>query len=270
MKPSKIFQTKAKIIKNVEVVSDYYKMVLNAPDIAKQAQPGQFVNIRVNDKYEPLLRRPFSIHRVRVSGHQNIRISEIEILYKVVGVATEILSQKKPKDKIDILGPLGSGFSILDARYSILVGGGMGVAPLLFLAEQTRIHAPESRVQVLIGVRTKNAILCEKEFKDLGCQVKISTDDGSKGLRAKVTELLKELLSTMDYRLSTIYACGPKPMLREIANISKRYKIPAQVSLEEHMACGIGACFGCVVQTKDGYKRVCKDGPVFDVTKVVF
>ncbi|MBL7130960.1 MAG: dihydroorotate dehydrogenase electron transfer subunit [Candidatus Omnitrophica bacterium] len=316
MKPSKIFQTKAKLIKNVEIAPDYYKMVLNAPGVAKQAQPGQFVNIRVSDKYEPLLRRPFSIHRVRVPGHQNIRISEIEILYKVVGVGTKILSQKKPGDKLDVLGPLGNGFSILDARpstslpglpitraragrttlslsnpstfaqgsilsliegskgrCSILVGGGIGVAPLVFLSERL-VHSQQSTVNrktiVLLGAKTKSQILCEKEFKDLGCEVRISTDDGSKGFRGKTTELLKELLWTKDYRLSTIYACGPKPMLKEIANISKRYKIPAQVSLEEHMACGIGACFGCVVETKDGYKRVCKDGPVFDACNIKF
>ena len=260
---SDFFQVQARIIQNIKVAPDYYKMVIGAPQIAKKALPGQFVNLRVSDKYEPLLRRPLSIYRVSSSA--------IEVLYKVVGVGTKILSQKKPKDKIDILGPLGSGFSILDARSSILVGGGMGIAPLLFLAEQTRIQYPESSIRILIGAMTKKEILCEKEFKDLGCQVKISTDNGSRGFKGKVTTLLKELLSSEICHLrSVVYACGPKPMLKEIASISKKYKIPAQISLEEHMACGIGVCSGCVVETRDGQKRVCKDGPVFDAKEVVF
>jgi dihydroorotate dehydrogenase electron transfer subunit len=123
----------------------------------------------------------------------------------------------------------------------------------------------------LLGAKTKKQILCEKEFKRLGCDVKISTDDGSRGCRGKVTDLLKKFLGAKSYELRvTIYACGPRPMLKEIAAISKRYNIPSQISLEEHMACGIGACLGCVVNTTAGYKRVCRDGPVFDAEEVVW
>lgn len=222
------------------------------------AKPGQFLEIKISDGYEPLLRRPFSIHRRRGK--------DIEIIYRIAGRGTEILSQRKVGEYLNVIGPLGNGFSILDSQPSILVAGGMGVAPLVFLAEKLA----KSKTLVLLGAKTKRQILCEKEFRDLGCEVKVATDDGSRGFKGKVTDLLKHLLPTLSSQLSTIYACGPKLMLKEIALISKQYNIPAQVSLEEHMACGIGACLGCVVKTKDGFKRVCKEGPVFNADEIVW
>ena len=253
-----MFQAKAKLIKNIEVAKNYYKILLSCAQVAKAAKPGQFVNVKITNGYEPLLRRPFGVHRVRGEN--------IEILFEVVGKGTKILSQRKAGEYLDIIGPLGNGFSIHNTQYTMLVAGGMGVAPLLFLAESLKNH----KVTVLIGAKTKRQILCEKEFKELGCEVKIATDDGSKGFKGYVSDLLKNLLSlpvrqagAIGYRLSAIYGCGPLPMLKEVANISKKYNIPAQVSLEEHIACGIGACLGCVINTKDGYRRVCKEGPVF-------
>ncbi|MFH1281145.1 MAG: dihydroorotate dehydrogenase electron transfer subunit, partial [Candidatus Omnitrophota bacterium] len=137
--------------------------------------------------------------------------------------------------------------------------GGIGMAPLVFLAEKLQNTKP----LVLIGARTKKQILCAREFKALGCSVKIATDDGSAGFKGKVTDLLKQLLSAISYQLSAIYACGPYPMLKMVAQLAQENKITAQLSLEEHMACGIGACLGCEVLTKAGYKSVCKEGPVF-------
>lgn len=253
-----MFQLKAKLLSNKRVKDNYLHCILEAPAIAKNARPGEFVNIRITDTLDPLLRRPLSIHAVK--GRT------IEVLYEVVGRSTQVLSEKKAGESLDIIGPLGNGFSILDTRYSILVAGGMGVAPLVFLAKKIGGR----RATVLIGAKTKNHIHCEKEFKELGCEVKVSTDDGSKGFKGRITGLLKNLLSTTDSRLSNIYACGPRPMLKEIALISKEKNIPAQISLEEHMACGIGACLGCVVNTKDGYKRVCKDGPVFEAKEIIW
>jgi len=258
----KIFQTKAKVIKNIEVAPDYYKMVLGVSGIAKQAQPGQFVNIRVSDKYEPFLRRPFSIH--------NVEGKHIVILYKVVGRGTEILSTKKKGQLIDCLGPLGNSFSLDTIGKDLniyLVAGGMGVAPLVFFAKRMQAFDKVA----LVGARTKSHIVCKKELADLGCDVKIATEDGSAGFRGLVTQLLKKYINAnKSRRYSTIFACGPKAMLEEISGISKRYKIPTQVSLEEHMACGIGGCFGCAVQTRYGYKRVCKEGPVFNVRDIKF
>ena len=125
---------------------------------------------------------------------------------------------------------------------------------------------------VLIGAKTESQILCEKDFKGLGCKVKISTDDGSKGFRGKVTELLEQILHAREYTLDNIaiYACGPRPMLKAISRISGKYKIPAQISLEEHMACGFGACLGCVVDMKTGFQRVCKEGPVFAADQILW
>jgi len=263
-----MFQLKAKLIFNKRIKDKYWHCAFLAPLIAKNGLPGQFVDIRVNDATEPLLRRPFSIHRVSGSG--------IGILYEVVGPGTEILSERKSGEYLDVIGPLGNGFDLNGQRatgngQTVLIAGGVGVAPLIFVAEKlSKLQTPNSKLITLIGAKTKNQILCEKEFKDLGCSVKIATDDGSRGFRGYVSDLVKHLLSTMDYRLSTIYACGPRPMLKEISKISKQYKIEAQISLEEHMACGIGACLGCAVNTKNGYQRVCKEGPVFKAEEVIW
>ena len=264
-----MLQVRVKILYNKKIKGNYFYLVLRAPKIAKESLPGQFLNIKVNDTYEPLLRRPVSIHIVKGAN--------IELLYEVVGKATEILSRRKSGEYLDVIGPLGNGFSYQSQARSqnpqVLVAGGMGIAPLIFLAEKLlkpRVSRHKSEVVVLIGAKTKDQILCEKELKNLGCEVKIATDDGSKGFKGYASELLKEVLSTIDYRLSTIYACGPKPMLKEITKISKKHTIPAQLSLEEHMACGIGACLGCVVNTKEGFKRVCKEGPVFDGDGIIW
>jgi len=262
-------QETVKIVSHAEINRGYFRIALGNSRISSFARPGQFVMVNVNEGDAPLLRRPLGIHSVKKKN--------IEILYEVVGAGTEILSRKKPGGKLDIIGPLGNGFdyrSPLAARRSpVLVAGGIGVAPLLFLAERL-VDSPQSLVHsrplVLIGGRNKDKILCAKEFEKIGCFVAIATDNGSKGFKGKVTDLLGRLLLTMDYRLSTIYACGPAPMLKKVSGLSKKYGIPAQVSLEAHMACGFGACLGCVVDTVKGYKRVCKDGPVFTAAEVIY
>ena len=254
-----MIQTKAKLISNSRVKENYWHAVLNAPQIAKAASSGQFINIKVSDAVEPLLRRPLSIHRCRGS--------KLEILYAVIGPGTKILSRRKPGELLDVIGPLGTGFNV-DSKKSraILVAGGMGVAPLLFLAEILK----KKDTRILVGAKTKSQILCEKEFVDAGCGVTIATDDGSCGFKGYVSQLLLQELKTHNAKFTTIYACGPKPMLKEISRIAQARKIPAQVSLEEHMACGIGACLGCVVNTTQGYKRVCKEGPVFEAKEIIW
>lgn len=261
------FQIKAKLLKNARVKDRYYQLILSCSEVSRVAKPGQFLEIKVAQKLEPLLRRPFSIHCVKNS--------KIEILYEVLGPGSEILSKRKPGEYLDIIGPLGNGFSIRNSGQAILVAGGMGVAPLFFLAEKMA----HSKPLVLIGAKTKDLILCEQDFKKLGCEVKIATDDGSKGYKGYVSELLESILRTTQYlpvgrqahsrRNTTIYSCGPKPMLKEVSLISNKRKIPAQLSLEAHMACGFGVCLGCVVETQDGYKRVCQEGPVFESEKIV-
>jgi dihydroorotate dehydrogenase electron transfer subunit len=286
------FQIKARILYNKRTRKDYYEIALSAPQIAKSALPGQFVNIKVTDGLEPLLRRPLSIHRVsyksQIPRQRSKEKKYIVILYEAVGKGTEILSQKKAGEYLDVIGPLGKGFDFQTPcpkpRTLILVSGGMGSAPLVFLAEKLAYRKDKRELRlsakVLIGAKTKDDILCEKEFKELGCEIKIATDDGSRGFKGKVTELLKSILPlTISNKPLVIYACGPSPMLKEISSISKGQGIPAQVSLEAHMACGIGACMGCVVKVTGlrsqvtgqfEYKRVCKEGPVFEANEIVW
>ncbi len=291
-----MFELSAEIIYNRRIKKGYFEIALSAPAIAKTASAGQFVNIRVSGGLEPLLRRPLSIHRVgQKSKVKNQKSKEcIVMLYESVGKGTEILSQRRPGEFLDIIGPLGNGFVYegrgatppaagqADERRIVLVAGGMGTAPLVFLAERLSKRWTKDdgrRTIVLIGARTKEAVLCEQEFKKLGCEVRIATDDGSRGFKGYVSELLKQGLSTIDYRPSTIYACGPKLLLKEISRISLEQNIPAQLSLESHMACGIGACMGCVIKTRDEgrgtrdefkYKRVCKEGPVFEAREIIW
>jgi dihydroorotate dehydrogenase electron transfer subunit len=189
----KILQKKVKIVSNARAGRNYFLLRLKDAAIAKVALPGQFIGIKVNDACEPLLRRPLSIHRA--GG------ADIALLYEALGPATKILSKRKAGEFLDILGPLGNGFNYrtpcLSGRQAntkhrtpILVAGGMGIAPLLFLAE--KLNNPLTRV--LIGAKSKEQILCEKEFKKSGCSVKIATDDGSRGFKGKVTDLLKQEL----------------------------------------------------------------------------
>ena len=258
-------QTKAKIISNQIIGGDYGYLEFSAAAIARQAKPGQFVNIRMTDFVEPLLRRPFSIHQIKVT--------RVKVIYKILGAGTQILAARKAGEVLDIIGPLGNGFDCspasgkLKKTSPILVAGGMGVAPLVYLAQKLKAHPP----LVLIGAKTKDQVICQKEFKSLGCRVRVATDDGSSGFKGKVTDLLQSiLLSTIDSRPSTIYACGPHPMLKTVVLCAAENKIVTQLSLEEHMACGVGACLGCVVLTKNGYKSVCKDGPVFGGQEIIW
>jgi len=256
-------QIKAKILSNKQISPGHFKMSLAAPSVAKKARPGQFIHVRCSDGIDPLLRRPLSIHRARSKT--------LEVFYKVVGKGTTILAQKKTGDKLDIIGPLGNGFDLKAARgkkqEAILVAGGMGIAPLFFLAERIAKSAT-----IIIGAKTKKEVFCAKELKRLGAKVLISTDDGSMGKKGLATDLLKKILGNKP--LVTIYACGPKQMLKQVSTIAKRQHIPCQVSLENWMGCGLGACFGCVVRIGQAfefvYKRVCKDGPVFEAQEILW
>ncbi len=254
---------KAKIIEHKKVAQGFYKMRLASGFLAKNSTPGQFVEIKCSEGGEVLLRRPLGVHRILNGG--------IEVLYEVVGKGTELLSRKRPGDSVDVIGPLGNGFFIKrttndERRTTILIAGGVGVAPLVALAEELR--KKKAVVTVIIGAKTKEHILCESNFKKMGCEVKVSTEDGSKGHKGLATDLL---LLTMDYQLFTIYACGPTAMLKSVAKIAETNRIPCQVSLEERMACGVGVCLGCPVKVKSGgYKMVCKDGPVFDAKEIVW
>lgn len=241
-------QFKAKVLSNRKIAPEHHILSFWAPNVARKTKPGQFFSVKVDNSYDPLLRRPFGAHK--------ITRNTVEILYKVVGKATRILSSKKKGDALDVIGPLGNGFEVSNAN-AILVAGGHGVAPLYALAAQM------TKPLVLIGARAKAHLVCEKDFKKLGARVRVATDDGSKGHKGSVADLLTK-------SKATIYACGPKPMLKAVAKLAERYNMPCQVSLEEYIACGIGTCLGCAINTKSGYKLVCKDGPVFDAKDVIW
>jgi len=264
-----MFQHKAKIIRNKKIAGGFFHCVLQSPAVAKQAVPGQFVSIKLSGEDAALLlRRPFSIHR---ANNKNI-----EILYALAGKGTEFFSRRKAGEFLDLIGPLGKGFDYgkEEGGIVILVAGGIGVAPLAFLAERlSRIKKEKAKreIIILIGAKSKKQVFCEKEFRRLGCKVEVSTDDGSKGFKGTAADLLESILRGRKFAgKQAIFACGPKPMLKEVGGISRQYGIPAQLSLEEHMACGFGACLGCVVDTRDGYRRVCKDGPVFSAEEIIW
>lgn len=257
-----MIQDKLKIIANDKIAPEYYKMLLRSPQIIKSAQPGQFVHIKISPDVEPLLRRPFSLHAIKDDA-------TIEILYRVVGRGTSLLSKKKQGEELDVIGPLGNGFRLSpNDEKIVIIGGGAGSAPLFFLTQKLINYS--NQIKVLIGGKTKEVILCEEEFKDLGVEVQIATEDGSYGHKGLVTDLLTSLPTTS----SSVFACGPAIMLREVANFSLKNKLSCQISLEAIMACGLGACLGCVIKIKDRdtilYKRVCKDGPVFKASEVIW
>ncbi|MDD4954595.1 MAG: dihydroorotate dehydrogenase electron transfer subunit [Candidatus Omnitrophica bacterium] len=257
-------QLKVKTAFIKEIKPDVFLIGLDSGYIAKTAKPGQFLHIKVDEK-NTILRRPLSIHKI----DKNL----IYILFRVRGRGTKILSGKTKGNIIDVIGPLGNGFNTLTSSraLNILVAGGMGVAPLVFLGKKlTEIKNQKSKCKnlVLLGAKSKKEVLAEKEFKKLRFEINIATDDGSRGFKGNVAELLKKILSTYQHdNISTnIYACGPKEMFYEIKKVIAKYpSIQAQVSFEQFMGCGLGICYGCVIETKEGYKKVCKDGPVFDL-----
>ncbi|MBI5050963.1 MAG: dihydroorotate dehydrogenase electron transfer subunit [Nitrospirae bacterium] len=211
---------------------------------------------------DPLLKRPFSLFRK--SG------SDFQILYRVAGRGTAILKDKKAGDIIKVLGPLGNGFPKLKSKISpILVAGGLGVAPLFSLAERLADKNPI----FFLGARNKKELLCTAELKSIGIKSVIATDDGSAGEKGTVVSLLNKFLTSCCLRLISsclVYACGPRPMLSELSSLAKKFKINAYAAFEENMACGIGACLGCAVKTVNGYKRVCKEGPVFSLDEIIW
>jgi len=269
---SDILNIKVKILSKKEVVQNIYLMRLKAPEIVQNALPGQFIHIKCSKDNYPLLRRPLSIHRIdREKG-------EIFILFQVMGEGTKLLADRTIEDDLDIMGPIGNGFNIYpESKKIMIVGGGIGVAPLLALCEESIMQGKE--VQVLIGALKKELVIGEESFKILGAKVDIATDDGSYQYKGLVTDLLERIIKE-GWLADQIFACGPKPMLKKISEIALQANINYQVSLEERMACGIGACLGCVckIKTKDKkeckvkyeYKRVCVDGPVFKASEVVW
>jgi dihydroorotate dehydrogenase electron transfer subunit len=263
-----MIQEQATVLWNRNKGPGYFSLGLSCSGYTA-ATPGQFVMVRVSQQMAPLLRRPFSIHRPLFNEGRTIGI---ELLYKVVGTGTEILSCTPAGATLDVLGPIGNGFSIPEGcRNAYLAGGGIGVPPLVFLATALKnagMSMPGCRM--FLGGRSKDDLLCGEDFEALGIPVQCTTDDGSAGDQCLVTHPLE--MATAKSPPGIIYACGPLPMLACIVGISEKYNIPCQVSIESMMACGMGACLGCAVKKREdsgSYWHVCKDGPVFDAKQLV-
>lgn len=261
---------KAKIISNERLAPGRFRMRLEAPSICREARPGQFVMVKCSKDLRPFLRRPLSFHRIRERY--------FELLYQVIGKGTKELSRRKRGENLDVIGPLGNGFNLKPplardkkalSSQRLLIAGGIGVAPLLALAEE--LSRRKARFAVLVGGRTKSHILCIDELKKLGAKIEVATEDGSKGHRGLTTDLLKRIIQGKRREAySEIYVCGPNGMLREVTKIAKSGRLPCQVSFEEKMGCGTGACLGCAVKTVTGYKMACKDGPIFNSGDIIW
>jgi dihydroorotate dehydrogenase electron transfer subunit len=264
------------ILSNVEISPGYWRMRLTAPQEFAAATPGQFVMVRVNGAIDPLLRRPFAIFDIGIhTPSQAGAVAQVffEMLYRVVGKGTAMLASLHETDLLDILGPLGSGFIQGEAdEEKLLVGGGIGLAPLYLLA--SALAAKKSPLRLFAGGRTRDDILCTTEFERLGVKCYTATEDGSLGEQGYVTVALNKHLDTLQGRKATLYACGPDAMLHAVARIAAERNIPCQVSLEGYMACGVGACLGCVTPGKDhspatpDYRCVCTEGPVFESSEL--
>jgi dihydroorotate dehydrogenase electron transfer subunit len=248
-----------KIIFNRPIAPSIMLMGLIAPDISARAIPGQFIMLRVTREKDPLLRRPFSICAIQ-EDHT------ILILYKVVGQGTSVLAQTVAGDRLSVLGPLGNGYIISrNNKKHILVAGGIGLAPLIFLARTIKDHD----FSFVAGYRSSNEIIPISEMitPDFDPGISIATDDGAYGHRGPVTDLLETALEQAGNIATAIYACGPLGMLKRVSAMAAQRNIPCQVSIETNMACGLGACQGCAVKASAGssfpYYHVCKDGPVF-------
>jgi len=265
-----MIQQAVKVLWNKKLSTVYYKIGLTCSDHYSSAKPGQFVMLGLTGQTDPLLRRPFSIHNLLIS---NGITHGFELLYKVVGITTESLVQRKPGDIVDIFGPLGSGFfSPSGANRVFVVAGGVGVAPLVFLVSDLhRKNADLSNYRVFIGGRTKEDLLCSNEFLDRGISVLATTDDGSVGDQCLVTHPLEKALAATG--ADVIVACGPMDMLACVVGIAEKHKVPCQVSIETMMACGMGACLGCAVESHietQHYLHACTDGPVFSADVLKF
>lgn len=238
------------ILSNDIIARDVYKMKLLG-DTSYITAPGQFINIELEGKY---LRRPISVY-----DWDN---SSVTIIYKILGMGTRQMSSMKKGEKLDILTGLGNGFDISKCSpKTLLIGGGVGVPPMYALAKAliTRGIVPK----VLLGFCSHEDVFCRQDFLDLGCKVYITTNDGSCGQKGFVTDAIKENNIDFDYYC----ACGPEQMLRALYD---RCPQDGQLSFEERMGCGFGACMGCSCETKYGYKRICKEGPVLVREEIIW
>jgi dihydroorotate dehydrogenase electron transfer subunit len=249
----------SRVLYNQQISLSYYKLGLSPEDrtggswVRKSVVPGQFVMLKVSDGSDPLLRRPFSIYNLLGTEGGGRQGPGIEILYKVVGRATEIMSGWEPGHRVDVLGPLGKGFHPPGENF-LMAAGGIGIASFYLLSKR---HPGST---ILLGARGKSDAALAEDFKAMGTKVRVATEDGSVGEKGLVTKLVEKEVKPG----TVIYACGPTAMLKAVSQLAAKKGAKCFVSMERAMACGMGACLGCAVKVKGGgYRMACSDGPVF-------
>jgi len=258
----------ATVVEHRRRAPDQYELILHAPPIAETAQPGQFVLVRPLEVHAPLLRRPYSI--LRANADKGI----ISLFYAVRGTFTELLSMKPVGSSIRLLGPLGNWFQpVRGVQRHILVAGGSGAPPLCFFASRLApsLRADE-RIVILMGARRRDLLVGLDEFRALGAEVHVATEDGSQGYAGRVTDLLEQQLQ--EPTPSAVYACGPNGMLKFVAKTCIERGVPCYVSVEAPMPCGVGACYGCAVRIAlpggAWFRRACTEGPIFRAEEVLW
>lgn len=264
---------RAEIAENRALNKDYFLLTFAPSEDTPEPEPGQFYMIGKcagksgrstenscdNNTYDPLLKRPFSLFRKTRKGFQ--------ILYRIRGKGTTVMREMKTGSAIHVLGPLGNSYPMPPKDHiPIIAAGGIGIASLFSLAERLA-----GKAYIFYGARITDELVMLEELRELAKMLYITTDDGSCGEKGCITDVLRNFIpEPPDGGGLSAYACGPRPMMEALGSIVKGKGIPAYVSMEENMACGIGACLGCVVKTTAGHKRVCKEGPVFDIKEIVW
>lgn len=264
--------TRCPVVHARELCAGVFSLLLEAPAIARRVKPGQFLNVRVSSGLDPLLRRPISVC--------DVERNRVRLVFRVVGRGTAMLSHVRAGDELDVLGPLGRPAPELHHKEILLCGGGIGTAPLLFLARRLR---PANRLRVCVGARTKVELLLVREFRALKTRVTLATDDGSAGFHGMVTELAGSEVRSQKPRAksqssggrkadsgqpSVVFACGPRPMLADL--VKRLDPIPIWGFVEERMGCGTGICYCCALPKKSGgHVRFCEEGPVVRLNEVV-
>jgi dihydroorotate dehydrogenase electron transfer subunit len=271
------------IVENVQVARDTYRVRMECPELAKRIVPGQFLMLKLAGWDDPLLGRPLALYDTVLESDRPVGI---DVVYLVLGKMTRRLSQFGPGQQLDVWGPLGNGFSPVTAadEHLVMVAGGIGQTPFMALAREAlgqrrygdparEIPAGRRKVTLCYGARNAAFHAGVEEFRQLGVDVRLSTDDGSQGHHGLVTDLLRQVLS--ESPRARVVCCGPEPMMEAVSEITGHAGVTCHVSLETPMACGIGICFSCVAPVRDeaggwDYKRTCVDGPVFDAAKIVW
>jgi dihydroorotate dehydrogenase electron transfer subunit len=267
-------QTDGMVVSNKRVQSSYYLLGIYCPFIANQIKPGQFMMLKVSDDRSPLLRRPFSVYKNYPDHHpEKGKRGRLFILYKTVGRGTQKMTTFRKGQKVNLIAPLGNGFTLPPLPFStqvILIGGGVGIVSLYPLAEVLDTR----KLFIFVGGKTRDDILCVADFKKLNSTIFIATEDGSLGFKGTVVDLfLSQIKKFKRDETTYLYSCGPVGMLKALTERVKFKHFICQVSLEARMGCGFGACWGCVVKTnhpQTPYQRVCKDGPVFRLEDIVW